>query len=152
MERGVMVEDKHPLKIKYKELPVDASLEPERGWEGLQVRWLISREAVGSNKTVVGLSMFPPGAKHDLHRHPHVEEWEHVLQGHGIKRVGDTDISIEAGDTVFVPENEYHGVANTTDDGETLVTIWGYCGAASLGEAGYVLPEDEGADLGTPWP
>jgi hypothetical protein len=27
-------------------------------------------------------------------------------------------------------------------DTETLVTLWGYCGASSLEEAGYVIPED----------
>ena len=133
-------------------VPIDTTLDPAVGWHDLQVRWLVTRELAGSQTTVVGLSVFPPGAKHDLHRHPHAEEWEYVLVGSGIKRVGDRDVPIAAGDIVFTPRDEYHGVANTSD--ETLTTLWGYTGAGSLEEAGYELPADDdrpGAPRG-PWP
>jgi quercetin dioxygenase-like cupin family protein len=139
-------------KTRSAAVPVDTTLDAAAGWHELQVRWLVTREQTGSETTVVGLSVFPPGAKHDLHRHPHAEEWEYVLSGSGIKRVGDRDVPIAAGDIVFTPRDEYHGVANTTD--ETLTTLWGYTGAASLEEAGYVRPADDdrpGAPQGS-WP
>jgi quercetin dioxygenase-like cupin family protein len=140
------------LKTRAGAAPVDTTLDPGEGWHELQVRWLVTRELVGSETTVVGLSVFPPGAKHDLHRHPHAEEWEYVLSGSGIKRVGDRDVPISAGDIVFTPRDAYHGVANTTD--ETLTTLWGYTGAASLEEAGYVRPADDDSPDAPqgPWP
>lgn len=140
------------LKTRATAVPIDTTLDSGAGWHELQVRWLVSRELTGSETTVVGFSVFPPGAKHDLHRHPNAEEWEYVLSGSGIKRVGDQDVPIAAGDIVFTPRDEYHGVANTS--AETLTTIWGYTGAASLDEAGYVRPEDDDrADAPRgPWP
>jgi quercetin dioxygenase-like cupin family protein len=134
------------------DVPVDNTLEEGAGWHKLQVRWLVSRETQGSEHTVVGLSVFPPGAKHDLHRHPNAEEWEYVLSGSGIKHTAGRDVAISQGDIVFTPRDEYHGVANTSEH-ETLRTLWGYS-AASLEEAGYVRPEDDdepGAPRG-PWP
>jgi quercetin dioxygenase-like cupin family protein len=134
------------------DVPVDNTLEEGAGWHKLQVRWLVSRESQGSEHTVVGLSVFPPGAKHDLHRHPNAEEWEYVLSGSGIKHTAGRDVAISQGDIVFTPRDEYHGVANTSEH-ETLTTLWGYS-AASLEEAGYVRPEDDdepGAPRG-PWP
>lgn len=131
---------------------IDRTLRQDDGWHELQVRWLVGSEQMGSQTTVVGMSVFPPGAKHDLHRHPNAEEWEYVLEGSGIKRNGDVDVPISAGDIVFTPRDHYHGVANTGDG--TLRTLWGYTGAASLEDAGYVRPEDDDRDDAPrgPWP
>ncbi len=143
--------DAHRFKVRADEVDIDSSLSPDHGWVDLRVRWLISRASHGATRTVVGYSVFPPGARHDLHHHPNAEEWEHVLRGHGIKRVGGDDIAIGPGDTIFTPAGTYHGVANVSEQDE-LVTIWGYCGAASLEEAGYVVPADDGEAPGAPWP
>jgi quercetin dioxygenase-like cupin family protein len=107
-------------------------------------RWLITGESVGSRMTVVGRTTMAPGVKaqHALHRHPNAEEWEYVLQGVGIKHVGAESFVLRAGDVAFVPRDVYHGLENPSDT-ETLVTKWGYCGASSLEEAGYVIPEDD---------
>jgi quercetin dioxygenase-like cupin family protein len=133
----------HPLKTSEALIPSDDSLHEERGWHRMDVKWLITRESMGSNKTVVGRTYFPPGSKHDLHRHPNAEEWEFVLSGEGIKRVGDDAFVVGPGEVVFCPQNVYHGLENPSET-EPLVTIWGYCGAGSLEEAGYALPEDRG--------
>lgn len=129
------------MKVRPFETPVDTTLEPGEGWRDLQVRWLVGRAQTGAETTVVGASVFPPGARHDLHRHPHAEEWEYVISGSGVKHINGQDFPITAGDLIFCPCDSYHGVANTSR--ETLTTIWGYTGAASLEEAGYVLPGDD---------
>jgi len=137
--------EEHRFKLQARSAEVDATLEPEHGWHDLQVRWLVTAESMGSESTVVGYSVFPPGAKHDLHRHPHAEEWEFVIRGTGIKRTDGVDIPIAPGDIVFSPRDSYHGVANTGS--EVLETLWGYTGAGSLEQAGYELPsEDEDPD------
>jgi quercetin dioxygenase-like cupin family protein len=129
------------FKVRADAVVVDQGLSADDGWDALEVRWLITGATMGSELTVVGASTFPPGASHDLHRHPHAEEWEYVLDGFGIKRVGDEDLQIGPGDIVFTPRGVIHGVVNTSD--EVLRTIWGYSGAGDLAQAGYVLASDD---------
>ena len=132
------------FKIRPQERAPDSSLKPEHGWHRMDVQWLITGETVGSRMTVVGRTTMPPGvrARHAMHRHPNAEEWEVVLQGIGIKHVGAESFLLRAGELAFVPRDVYHGLENASDT-ETLVTLWGYCGAASLAEAGYIIPEDD---------
>ena len=40
-----------------------------------------------------------------------------------------------------MPKNDYHGFENTGD--EPVFMIWGYAGAASLDEAGYIRYVDD---------
>jgi quercetin dioxygenase-like cupin family protein len=118
----------------------DGSLSAEDGWVDMEVRWLVTAETVGARQTVVGRTVLQPGSKHNIHRHPHAEEWEYVVSGSAIKHVGDDSVRLEAGDVVFVPANVFHGLENASDT-EPVVTIWGYSGAATLEAAGYELPE-----------
>ena len=118
----------------------DGSLSADDGWIDMEVRWLITADSVGSRKTVVGRTVLKPGSKHDIHRHPNAEEWEYVISGSAIKHIGDGHVRLSAGDVVFVPANVYHGMENTSDS-EPVVTIWGYSGASSLDDAGYLLPD-----------
>ncbi len=110
----------------------------------MEVRWLVTAETVGAEQTVIGRTVLRPGSQHDIHRHPHAEEWEYVVSGTAIKHIGDRSVRLEAGDVVFVPRNEYHGLENASDT-DDVVTIWGYSGAATLEQAGYVLPGDDAA-------
>src|SRR5436189_2854623 len=79
----------------------------------MDVRWLFTRDTVGSEHSVFGITVFPPGSKHDIHRHPNAEEFEYLVSGHGIARVGDADVELGPGEVVFVPTNDYHGFENT---------------------------------------
>jgi quercetin dioxygenase-like cupin family protein len=132
----------HPLKVAIQGAPSDSSLTPERGWYDMDVKWLVTRGTMGASKTVVGRTRFPPGGEHALHRHPNAEEWEFIISGVGLKQVGGDSFLMHPGDVCFCPQNVYHGLKNASET-EPLVTIWGYCGAGSLEEAGYLLPEDE---------
>ena len=55
--------------------------------------------------------------------------------------VGVADVELGPGEVVFVPTNDYHGFENTGD--EPVFMIWGYAGAASLEEAGYIRYVDD---------
>ena len=132
---------KHPMKTSFDATPRDAGLRSEDGWVDMDVRWLLTRETVGAEHSVFGITVFPPGSKHDIHRHPNAEEFEYLVSGHGIARVGDADVELGPGEVVFVPTNDYHGFENTGD--EPVFMIWGYAGAASLEEAGYIRYADD---------
>jgi quercetin dioxygenase-like cupin family protein len=139
---GRPVLQEHRSKVHVDSFTPEGNLREEDGWVNMNVKFLISRDSVESQKTVFGITIFPPGAKHDIHRHPHAEETEYIVEGHGIARVGDDDVAMGPGDIVFVPEDDYHGFYNTSET-ERAVMVWCYGGAASLQEAGYVREVDE---------
>ena len=136
-------EDSH-FKVKADEVNPDGTLKEERGWHKMDVRWLVTNRNMDSKQTVVGRTIMPPGvkSKHAIHRHPNAEEWEYIVSGVALKHVGGESFTLRAGELAFIPRNVYHGLENASDT-EPLVTLWGYCGASSLEEAGYVIPEDD---------
>ena len=131
----IEIVSEHPFKRSLADVPVDHSLTEEGGWSGMAVQWIVTAATVGATQHVVGLTVFAPGARHQPHRHPHAEEAQYLISGSGLARVGDKDIVQNAGDTVFVPRNEWHGFENTSD-GETVM-LWTYGGVAGLEQAGY---------------
>lgn len=136
------VEDSH-FKIRADEVTSDDTLKEERGWHKMDVRWLVTNKTQESKQTVVGRTIMPPGvkSKHAIHRHPNAEEWEYIVSGVALKHVGGESFTLRAGELAFIPRNVYHGLENASDT-EPLVTLWGYCGASSLEEAGYIIPSD----------
>jgi quercetin dioxygenase-like cupin family protein len=132
----------HPQKVQVEGFEADGSLRAADGWINMNVKWLITRDSVGAQQTVFGITVFPPGAAHDVHRHPNAEETEYIVEGHGIARVGDDDVLVGPGDIVFAGTNEYHGFVNTSET-ERAVMVWCYGGAASLAQAGYVREADD---------
>jgi quercetin dioxygenase-like cupin family protein len=132
----------HRFKVTLKDTPSDVGL-PERGWVNMDVRWLVTDRTVGATSTVFGVTTFAPGARHELHRHPHVEEVEYVVSGRGIAYVGDAAVELGPGEALFVPRNVYHGFENPSDT--AAVVAWYYAGAASLESAGFVTREEDEA-------
>lgn len=132
------------FKIVPGDFSPDGTLREEDGWHKMDVRWLVTSKNMPAKQTVVGMTKMPPGVKaqHALHRHPNAEEWEYVIQGVGIKHVGEDSFIVRQGEMAFVPRDAYHALENGSDT-ETLITLWGYCGAASLDDAGYFTPDDD---------
>jgi quercetin dioxygenase-like cupin family protein len=141
------VVDEHTRKTSLESVRRPAERQPEAGqpgWVDMDVRWLVTRETVGAEQSVFGVTYFPPGSRHEVHRHPNAEEVEYLIAGEGVARVGDDDVAMAAGDAVFVPRNDLHGFRNTSET-ETAVMAWSYHGAASLDEAGYVPADVDAA-------
>ena len=135
-----MAVHEHPKKVSVHETETHPGI-PERGWLDMDVRWLVTRDSVGAAKTVFGVTYFPPGSKHELHRHPNVEEVEYLISGSGIAYVDDDAVELGPGEAVFVPQNAYHGFENTSD--AEAVMAWCYAGAASLEDAGFVTRRED---------
>jgi len=130
----------HPYKVTLTGTPSDPGI-PERGWRKMDVRWLVTKDSVGAKSTVFGVTIFPPGSRHEIHRHPNAEEVEYVISGGGIAYVDEDAVELGPGEAVFVPRNAYHGFENTSA-AETIMA-WCYAGAASLEEAGFVTLEED---------
>ena len=137
-----MAIDQHPYKVSVDTIGQNAGI-PERGWIDMDVRWLVTKDSVGSSQTVFGITYFPPGSRHEIHRHPNVEEVEYLISGSGIAYVDNDAIALGPREAVFVPRNAYHGFENDSD--EEAVMAWCYSGAASLDEAGFVTRHEDGA-------
>jgi oxalate decarboxylase/phosphoglucose isomerase-like protein (cupin superfamily) len=141
------VADDHPRKARLAEFGPARGPQPEDGkpgWVDMDVRWLVTRDSVGAETSVFGITYFPPGSRHEVHRHERAEEVEYLIGGEGVARVGDDDVVMGPGDAVFVPRNHYHGFRNTSAT-ETAIMAWCYAGAASLEEAGYVTEDEDRA-------
>lgn len=130
-------------KVSSTEVAPAADLTADEGWIDMEVRWLLTKDSVGAEKTVVGRTVLVPGAKHDIHRHLHAEEWEFVISGHAIKHIGEESVELAPGDIVFVPQGVDHGLENASDT-EPVVTLWGYSGASTLEESGYEFVRSAG--------
>lgn len=110
-------------------------------WSGtafahLDVRSLISEERLGSEKVMVGQTIYPPGSTHEHHLHPDAEEVVIVMSGRGWHRVGSEFYDIGPGDIVFIPANAPHSAGS--DPTEAMVILWILGGVPSLEKAGYV--------------
>jgi oxalate decarboxylase/phosphoglucose isomerase-like protein (cupin superfamily) len=141
----VSIVHEHHRKVHVDAVADDGSAQPEAGkpgWIDMDVRWLVTRQTVGADDTVFGVTYFPPGSRHEIHRHENAEEVEYLIAGEGVARVGQDDVAMGVGDAVFVPRNDYHGFRNTSDT-ETAVMVWCYAGAASLEEAGYITEKQD---------
>jgi quercetin dioxygenase-like cupin family protein len=136
---------RHPYKVTLEQTPSDPGL-PERGWREMDVRWLVTDRTVGATTTVFGVTIFPPGARHELHRHPNVEEVEYIVSGRGIAYVDDSSVELGPAEALFVPRNAYHGFENSSD--AEVVMAWCYAGAASLDDAGFVTLREDQATAG----
>jgi len=141
MATSRVVQDDHPMKVHVDTFAADGTLRADDGWVNMNVKFLITRDTVQAERTVFGITIFPPGAMHDIHRHPSAEETEYIVEGHGVARVGADDVAMGPGDIVFVKTNDEHGFHNTSQT-ERAVMVWCYGGAASLSEAGYVRADD----------
>ena len=58
----MVASEQHPLKTNVDQIPSDTSLSEDRGWHDMDVKWLMTKENMGSTKTVVGRTFFRRGA------------------------------------------------------------------------------------------
>ena len=52
--------DQHPFKVVVDATESSPGI-PERGWVDMDVRWLVTKDTVGSTKTVFGVTFFHRG-------------------------------------------------------------------------------------------
>jgi oxalate decarboxylase/phosphoglucose isomerase-like protein (cupin superfamily) len=130
------VQKRSGKKINVLKAPIEKRLTKEAGWNRMDLRWLINNERVGSNKGVLGFTVFPPGASHEAHVHENAEEYIIITGGEGVQRVGNKKFRVKIGDVIFVPQNSVHSTRNSSKR-SNLELYFVYAGAPSLASAGY---------------
>ncbi|NUT90548.1 MAG: hypothetical protein HOY78_00830, partial [Saccharothrix sp.] len=73
----------------------DLLLAGEGGFTDMGVRWLATTDTLGTRGLVVATSTFAPGGHHELHRHPHADEFFLVLRGGGYHHAPDGPIRLD---------------------------------------------------------
>jgi len=126
-------------KISLSEVPSDVRLRPEDGWVGLDVKWLVDENRLGSKYACFGRTVFAPGgqAKHKMHVHPNAEEFLYVLRGRLEYVIGGDTITLGPEEMCYIPPNTPHSCVNASAF-ELCEVIFGYAGAPSLEKAGYI--------------
>jgi len=99
--------------------------EYETGEEGRDdvIRWrtLISGEKTPTTGISMGTLEVPPGAVMNAHHHSPLEVY-YLTSGKGQLLCGDKVKHVRAGDVVYIPANEVHGIKNIND--HTLTLVW----------------------------
>jgi quercetin dioxygenase-like cupin family protein len=109
------------------------------GLVDVAVRRLASQDTVGARSLLIATSTFAPGGRHELHRHPHADQFFLVLSGRGEHLAQDGPVRLATGDLAFIPAGEWHGFR--ADPVITTEVVYGYLGAGSLDQAGYELQD-----------
>jgi quercetin dioxygenase-like cupin family protein len=120
-----------------------AALASAGGITAMDVRWLVTAETRGARSLAVACSAFTGAGTHELHRHPHADEFFLVLDGGGEHLTETGPVRLVPGDLVHIPAGEWHGFR--TAPGVTTRTVYGYLGAPGLAGAGYELLADGAA-------
>jgi quercetin dioxygenase-like cupin family protein len=127
------------FKTSRAETPFDPTIPERPGWEGMFVHWLADRDHGDTKTTVFNVTQFPPNRSHEIHRHVNAEEYFFVLEGSGLHLTRYEPVRLHKGDLVFIPQGEWHGFANDTEEPTLAVTVMG--GVAHYSDAGYeILP------------
>ena len=123
--------------------------DPPGKWPGIngnvETQQIINKNTCGSKQTVMGRSVYNPGAYHEPHLHFYAEELMFCLSGRGV--VGGLDkvtgkykeFILCEGDVQFSPIGEVHWLRNPFN--EPVEFIWIYSGANIALESGYATPE-----------
>ncbi|NIP67434.1 cupin domain-containing protein [Candidatus Bathyarchaeota archaeon] len=97
----------HLTKIEQKDIT-------EPGFDGVKVRWLITR-GDGAENFAMRHFEISPGGESAHHSH----SWEHetfILNGRGLVVCGDEERQVSPGFVVFIPPNVPHHFENLGDD------------------------------------
>lgn len=83
------------------------------GSRGVRVRYLL-HAGVGAKQLQLRLFTIEAGGYTPLERHEHEHEI-FVIEGEGLIRGGNLEVTVKPGDVVFIPSNEEHQVKNIGD-------------------------------------
>lgn len=100
----------------------------------------------GSKHLMVGTEDIPPGKAIPVHKHSHCDEFILLQQGTATVILGERRQVVTAGAMVFIPENEWVGLENTSEETVKIVFIFSapgfekYLRATSVPEGQEVKP------------
>jgi putative monooxygenase len=121
--------------------PIGASDVVANRRRGGDLRVLLGPATVGATAGFLGVVTLGPGEFVSEHYHPYSEEFLYVVSGSLVVRVDGTEVTVAAGQAVFVPIGARHRVSNPT--GQPAVATFQLCPLAPRPELGHVDTEPQ---------
>jgi oxalate decarboxylase/phosphoglucose isomerase-like protein (cupin superfamily) len=84
--------------------------------------WLVEDALIGGADLSVARMTLKAGACAERHGHPNCNEVIHLIQGSVEQSVGDEQVAMQAGDTVFIPRGSLHRSRNV-GRGEAIMLV-----------------------------
>lgn len=130
------------LVTNSKNIKPDLTLNDEKGFTHMELRWLISDKNAPVSKVTIGHTYKIKGGEHRLHFHTDADEVIYMLKGKAIEKIDDEEVVLNPGDCCFIPRNSIHSHVVVEAPVETLCI---YIGAPSFEKTGYHLVEQDKA-------
>jgi len=125
--------------IKTKALKEDKTYEPP-----LAIGFGIDHKTIEDPKMVMGYTFIPPGGRNQRHYHVKNPAGMYIIKGRMRAFIGPDhnkqEFIIEAGDFVYVPQGEIHGIYNLSET-EPAELVFCYPGVSSKEEAQTIFVE-----------
>ncbi len=86
---------------------------PLAGGRALTIK-VDSQQTPGVRMSMVSEDL-PPGAEIEVHLHEREDEIIFIRTGRGIATLGDREVPVAAGATIYAPQGVWHGLRNTGD-------------------------------------
>ncbi len=117
----------------------DGRNEPIKNLDNAKRVVLVDKETVGAEDITFAYCRFEAKtATHKKHVHQEAEEVIYILSGKGISGLGDTEVEMAKGDTMFVPRGAVHWFYNPFDEPVEMIFVYT---RPSLQSAGYRIVE-----------
>ncbi len=117
----------------------DGRNEPIKDLENAERIVLVDKDTVGAQDITFAYCRFEAGTStHKKHIHQDAEEVIHILSGKGVSGLGEDEVEMSKGDTMFVPRGAVHWFFNPFDEPVEMIFIYT---RSSLSSAGYRIVE-----------
>lgn len=124
---------KHVIKL------ADGRNEPIKDLDGATRIVLVDKETTNSNDITFAYCKFEAKTStHKKHTHGAAEEVIYILSGKGISGLDDTEVTMNQGDTMFIPRGAVHWFYNPFDEPVEMLFMYT---RPSLQSAGYRVVE-----------
>ena len=125
--------------MKYLMTLGDGRNEPIKDLDNATRIVLIDKDTVGAEDITFAYCRFEAKTSlHKKHIHKDAEEVIYILSGRGMSGIGDTEMEMGKGDTMFIPRGVVHWYYNPFDEPVEMIFIYT---RPSLKSAGYKVVE-----------
>ena len=117
----------------------DGRNEPIKDLDNAKRIVLVDKDTVGAEDITFAYCRFEAKTStHKKHTHTDAEEVIHILSGKGMSGLGETEVEMTIGDTMFVPRGAVHWFYNPFDEPVEMIFVYT---RPSLKSAGYRIVE-----------
>ena len=88
----------------------------------------------------------PPKSEIRVHLHQHEDEIIFIRMGTGVATLGDREVPVAAGATVYVPQGQWHGLRNNSQDMLGMTAIYSPAGFEQIFKDRLLHPNRTPAD------